>query len=151
MRPHAFAIIKGSYVYPEIYGIVKFYQTGAGVLVFAEVSSLPSSSESCKSPVFGFHIHSGDECSGDSSDPFSAANGHYDTDGCKHPFHAGDLPQLLGCGGYAFSVFLTGRFSLDDVVGKTVIIHRDPDDFRTQPSGGAGEKIACGVIMRNCP
>lgn len=59
---------------------------------------------------------------------------------------AGDMSVLFGNNGYAFSVFLTNRFRLSDVIGKTVIIHKDPDDYITQPSGNAGEKIACGVI-----
>ncbi len=49
--------------------------------------------------------------------------------------------------GYAFSAFLTDCFSLSEVMGKTVIIHGNPDDFTTQPSGNSGEKLACGVIM----
>ena len=41
----------------------------------------------------------------------------------------------------------TDRFYPEDVIGKTVVIHEKPDDFRTQPSGDSGEKIACGKIM----
>ena len=43
---------------------------------------------------------------------------------------------------------LTGRFHVGEVLGKTVILHAQPDDFHTQPSGNAGTKIACGVIRR---
>ena len=43
---------------------------------------------------------------------------------------------------------LTDRFSINDVIGKTVIIHAKPDDFTTQPSGNSDGKIACGVIKR---
>ena len=43
---------------------------------------------------------------------------------------------------------LTGRFRVEEILGKTVILHGAPDDFRTQPSGNAGKKIACGVIRR---
>ncbi|MCD7905162.1 MAG: superoxide dismutase family protein [Clostridiales bacterium] len=42
--------------------------------------------------------------------------------------------------------FFTDRFKLSKIIGKTVIIHKNPDDFKTQSSGDAGEKIACGVI-----
>lgn len=42
---------------------------------------------------------------------------------------------------------MTDRFTIDETIGKTVIIHAKPDDFVTQPSGNAGEKIACGVIL----
>lgn len=45
-------------------------------------------------------------------------------------------------------MFLTDRFKVDDVIGRTVIIHDKPDDFTTQPSGNSGEKIACGIINR---
>ena len=45
-----------------------------------------------------------------------------------------------------FSAFLSGRFTIDEIIGKAVIVHSSPDDFTTQPSGNAGEKIACGII-----
>ena len=81
-------------------------------------------------------------------DPFSATMAHYNPAKCNHPFHAGDLPPLFGNHGYAFSIFLINRFLLSEVLGKTVIIHGNPDDFTTQPSGNAGEKLACGGIKR---
>lgn len=56
------------------------------------------------------------------------------------------MPVLMGNHGMAWSEFYTDRFYPEDVVGKTVIIHDMADDFRSQPSGDAGEKIACGVI-----
>ena len=49
--------------------------------------------------------------------------------------------------GYAFSAFLTDRFTVKEIVGRTVIMHSSPDDFTSQPSGNAGEKIACGEIV----
>ncbi len=55
--------------------------------------------------------------------------------------HAGDLPPLLSNNGRAYCQVLTGRFRVSDVIGKTVVIHSGPDDFMTQPSGNAGEKI----------
>ena len=144
--PYASAELKGSAVYPNIHGTVRFYQTRNGVLIAADVSGLPNSHDICKYPVFGFHIHDGGQCEGDMQDPFSGAMAHYNSADCKHPFHAGDLPPLFGNHGYAFSVFLTERFLLSKVIGKTVIIHGNPDDFTTQPSGNAREKLACGVI-----
>ena len=42
----------------------------------------------------------------------------------------------------------TDRFSVNEIIGRTVVIHSDPDDFHTQPAGNAGKKIACGVIQR---
>ena len=145
-RPNAWAIMEGSAEYPGISGIVRFYQTRSGVLVAAEVSGLPAGAEPCGDKVLGFHIHSGKQCTGDAADPFAAALGHYDPDGCPHPEHAGDLPPLFSNRGYAFAVFLTDRFSVREIVGRTVIIHSAPDDFTSQPSGKAGTKIACGRI-----
>jgi len=82
-----------------------------------------------------------------SNDSFPLSGTHYNPGECEHPHHAGDLPPLFGCNGYAMSVFLTDRFLVDDVIGKTLIIHDRPDDFKTQPAGDAGEKMACGVIQ----
>ena len=44
--------------------------------------------------------------------------------------------------------FITDRFRLRDVIGRSVIIHENPDDYRTQPSGNSGRRIACGVIRK---
>jgi len=147
-RPQAAASIAGSENYPGLSGTVRFYQTRAGVIVLAEICGLPYSDLPCHEQVFGFHIHEGSGCGGNMDDPFADAMSHYDTYGCEHPHHAGDLPPLFGNNGVALSLFLTRRFSVDEVVGKTVIIHDKPDDFTTQPSGSSGTKIACGVIRR---
>lgn len=145
-KPNAIAYISGSAENPRIQGTVRLYQTDAGALVYAQISGLPGSDAPCLGRFFGFHIHEGKECSGNADDPFAEAMAHYDPKGCDHPYHAGDLPPLIGCGGYAVSVFLTDRFTVDEVRGKAVIIHSKPDDFTTQPSGDSGEKIACGII-----
>lgn len=63
-----------------------------------------------------------------------------------HPKHAGDLPPLLACQGSAYLSVKTDRFCVEDILGRTVVIHSDPDDFHSQPAGNAGKKIACGVI-----
>lgn len=145
-RANAAAVLTGSDKYPEIHGKVLFYQLNDGVLVRAEVSGLPKGNSPCESPVFAFHIHNGTACSGDLNDPFLNAGSHFNPDGCPHPYHAGDLPPLFGANGRAFSAFLTDRFEVSEVLGKPLIIHSHPDDFMTQPSGNAGEKIACGII-----
>lgn len=145
-RPQAYADIVGSVYYPEIHGAVRFYETPLGVVVAAEVAGLPTPEARCEAPVFGFHIHDGNVCTGNADDPFAGAGNHYNPRSCAHPHHAGDLPPLFGNGGYALSLFLTNRFTVRDVVGKSVIIHSAPDDFTSQPSGNAGEKIACGII-----
>lgn len=145
-RPQAVAIIKGSDVYPQIRGTIRFYQTRCGVLVAAELCGLPASAQTCERAVFGFHIHSGNHCSGNGREVFSEAMAHYNPDTCPHPSHAGDLPPLFGNDGYAWSAFLTNRFSVKEIIGRSLIVHAQPDDFTTQPSGNAGEKIACGQI-----
>jgi Cu-Zn family superoxide dismutase len=43
--------------------------------------------------------------------------------------------------------FLTNRFTLDEIIGRVIIIHDKPDDFTSQPSGNSGNKIACGKIV----
>lgn len=147
-RPQAAAIIAGSKNYPDISGTVQFYQTNEGVIVLAEVCGLPQSNRPCQERIFGFHIHEGTDCGGNMDDLFAHAMSHYDPGGCEHPNHAGDLPPLFGNSGLALSLFLTNRFSIDEVIGKAVIIHDHPDDFTTQPSGNSGAKIACGVVRR---
>lgn len=147
-RAQAAAYLEGSGSYPEISGVVRFCQTKEGVLVCAEVGGLPRAGGPCQGRVFGFHIHKGTDCGGSADDPFGNAMSHYDPNGCRHPDHAGDLPPLFGSNGLALSAFLTDRFSLEEVIGKTVVIHDHPDDFTTQPSGNSGTKIACGVIRR---
>ena len=146
-RPYAFARIKGSTAYPDISGIVYFYKTRTGVLVSLQLQGLPESDDICKKPVFAVHIHSGGSCTGNDTDPFSDAMTHYNPDNCPHPYHAGDMPPLFGADGLGFFTFLTNRFSFDEIIGKTIIIHDSPDDFTTQPSGNSGTKIACGVIL----
>lgn len=147
-RPQAAAHISGSENYPDVSGIVRFYQTREGVIVWAGINGLPHSGLPCHGRVFGFHIHQGTDCGGNMDDSFADAMSHYNPSGCEHPYHAGDLPPLFENGGFALSAFLTSRFAVDDVIGKTVIIHDHPDDFTTQPSGNSGTKIACGVILR---
>ena len=145
-RPSAIARIRGSNQHPNLCGMVRFYQTDQGVLLAAHISGLPEPEGPCRHPVFAFHIHTGACCTGNGSDSFADVGGHFNPDNCPHPQHAGDLPPLFGSGGHAFSVFLTDRFCVKDVIGRTVIIHGGPDDFTSQPAGNAGPKIACGEI-----
>lgn len=145
-RPKALAVVMGSNDYPGISGKVRFYQAPCGVLVYADIIGLPKASE-CAEPVFGFHIHSGNKCAGTAEDPFADAMSHYNPNNCPHPHHAGDMPPLFGNSGRALLIFLTDRFTVEEIIGKTVIIHSSPDDFTTQPSGNSGKKIACGKIL----
>lgn len=147
--PQAAACLSGGEDHPGLSGTVRFYRTVPGILVWAEVHGLPCAQAPCQSRVFGFHIHEGTDCGGTMAEPFSGAMSHFDTSDCRHPHHAGDLPPLFGTGGgCALSLFLTDRFTVQEVIGRTVIIHDQPDDFTTQPAGNAGRRIACGVIRR---
>lgn len=147
-RPQAVAEVRGSVDYPTIRGWVRFYQTRQGVLVAAEVMGLPVPAQNCHSPIFGFHIHEGEQCTGNAKDRFADAKMHFNPDECPHPYHAGDLPPLFGNHGFAWMAVLTDRFTLNEVLGRTVIIHSSVDDFTSQPSGNSGTKMACGVIRR---
>lgn len=140
--PDAVACIRGGPKAPHLSGTVRFYQKRGAVLVAVHVSGLPRESETV---FFALHIHGGGSCSGED---FSETGGHYDPRNEAHPQHAGDLPPLLFCGGGAYLAVLTDRFSVADVLGRTVVIHSGADDFHTQPAGNAGTKIACGVIRR---
>ncbi len=145
-KPQAIALVRGNEDFPDINGKVIFYQRKSGVVVVTQIFGLPKGAGRCSSPIFAFHIHTGGSCSGNEEDSFAQSIGHYNPQNCAHPYHAGDMPPLFGCDGYAFSAFFTDRFSVNEVVGRTVIIHSKPDDFATQPSGNPGTKIACGVI-----
>ena len=147
-RPNAVAIIKGSNKYPNINGRVLFHQMNNEVLIRAEIVCLPTSTDKCQDPVFAFHIHDGENCGSPCGEtPFEDAGGHFNPCSCLHPYHKGDLPPLFSSNGKAFSMFLNSRFKITEVIGKTVIIHKNTDDLSTQPSGASGERIACGVIM----
>ena len=145
--PHAVAVMRGSEEYRQIHGVVKFYQARSGVLVVADILGLPVSEETCGGGIFAFHLHGGTSCTGEAEDPFANAGTHYNPENCPHPDHAGDMPPLLGVNGYAFGAFVTDRFTIEEIVGRSVILHAHPDDFTTRPAGAAGVKIACGEIM----
>ena len=154
--PQAAAAVQGPDGQGDVNGIVYFYQTEMGALLLWSVGGLPVNEDSCEKSIFAMHIHEGGNCSSRYEDeatpaptgPFPNAGGHYNPYGCPHPYHAGDLPPLFSNGGYAFGAVLTSRFGVEEVIGRTVIIHGGTDDFKTQPSGDAGPMIACGVIRR---
>lgn len=145
-RKSAQAEIYGSQAYPKIRGYAKFTETGKGTLVTITASGLPYTGEKCEAPFFALHIHGGSSCSGNADDPFADAGTHYNPDDCPHPEHRGDLPPLISTRGRAAMSFLTDNFTPEEIIGKTIIIHSEPDDFTTQPSGNSGIKIACGEI-----
>lgn len=140
------ATIKGGKKYPNLKGTVTFKETKSGTLVTAKVKGLPQSIGRCKGRFFGFHIHEGNSCTGNINDEFANAKAHFNPTNCDHPFHSGDLPPLIENNGYAYMSVLINKFKIKDILGKVVIIHDSPDDFKTQPSGNSGTKIACGKI-----
>lgn len=144
--PDATAYIRGSEKYPLIKGVAQFYQQPHGVLMVIEVMGLPTDMKKCNGGIHAVHIHEGEMCRGNETDPFADVGMHYNPGQCSHPFHAGDLPPIFENEGYGLSVFYTNRFMVNEIVGKTIIIHENIDDFSTQPSGNAGHKIACGEI-----
>lgn len=139
--PAARASLRGGEGCPGLAGTARFYSFGQGALVRVEVEGLPQDG------FFGCHIHGQGECRQGGDVDFASAGGHYDPTGAaRHPEHAGDLPNLLSSGGEAFMICYTGRFRPGDVVGRSVILHRHPDDAHSPDAGNAGERIACGVI-----
>ena len=133
-------------------GTVTFEQTPSGVLINVDVSDLPPGPH-------GIHLHAVGACTPD----FSAAKGHINPDGVAHGLRhpegpdEGDLPLLfVHADGSARAEFYHTRISVEaggnnpillDEDGSSVIIHDRPDDHITQPIGGAGGRIACGVIQ----
>ena len=141
MCPQAIARIRGSEKYPELNGVVSFFAASGGTIVLTEISGLPKDNS-----FFAMHIHNGKSCTGNEKDPFANAGSHLNFTNSEHPYHTGDLPVILSNNGYAWSAVYTDRFTPNQVKGYPVIIHANPDDYRTQPSGDSGEKIACGII-----
>lgn len=119
-----------------------------GIMLTAKINGLPQSKDKCKGRFFGFHIHEGTSCTGNFTDEFANAKSHLNLTDCPHPFHVGDLPPLLENNGYAYMRVLTNKFKIEDIIGRVIIIHDSPDDFKTQPSGNSGTKIACGKIEK---
>ena len=128
-------------------GTINFTQQGDGVLVKLRISGLKPGQE------HGFHIHEKGDCS--SSDGTSAG-GHYNPAGKPHgpqdaDHHAGDLPALKAdANGVATASYRVAGIGVGsgaaDIVGKGLIVHAQPDDYKTQPTGNAGARIACAVI-----
>ena len=131
-------------------GSVSFTQAGHLVRVRAVVTGLKPNQ------VHGFHVHDAGDCgSGDGM----SAKGHFNPFGKPHGHgsaerHAGDMPNLhADSGGRA-----EARFEIDimtvtpgaaSIVGRGLIVHAQPDDYRSQPVGNAGARMACAVIRRS--
>jgi Cu-Zn family superoxide dismutase len=131
-------------------GTVTFTQKGDKVAVEAKVSGLAPGGH-------GFHIHEKGDCS--SGDGMSAG-GHFNATGKPHgnpaspDHHTGDIAMLVAdASGNASLSMEVGPMSIGsgatDIVGKAVIVHKDPDDYATQPTGNSGARVACGVIAKS--
>lgn len=129
-------------------GFVQFEQIADRVYLQAVVTGLGPGGE------HGFHVHEAGDCGAPDG---SSAKGHFNPFGKPHAHystperHAGDLPSL--------KADASGRAALEkrldlisvtpgpaSIVGRAVLVHAQPDDYRTQPSGNAGARIACGVV-----
>lgn len=127
-------------------GMVTFLKEGEGIRIVAEIHGLAPGAH-------GFHIHQYGDCSAPDA---TSAGAHFNPTGEPHggpdaeKRHAGDLGNVeAGQDGNAMINRLDSRIVLDgdqSILGRSVIVHAQPDDFRTQPTGGAGARIACGVI-----
>lgn len=133
-------------------GSVQLLSNGNGVTVAVVATGLSQG-------LHGFHLHTVGKCKAPS---FKSAGGHLNPFGKSHGSlspdgkHLGDLPNLdAGSSGTA-----TARFDIEgdsdavideifDADGTAVVIHAGPDDYRSDPAGDAGARIACGVLSRN--
>lgn len=131
-------------------GTATLTETPNGLKLNVEITNLPPGSHA-------FHIHEKGACAPD----FAAAGGHFNPHGKKHGFgmkggkHAGDLPNITvpASGKITFEAFADGltlkkgaKNSVFDADGAAMVVHAGVDDHTSQPSGAAGDRIACGVI-----
>jgi superoxide dismutase, Cu-Zn family len=139
----------------ELVGIATLAESINGVRIVAQVQNL--------SPGYhGLHVHEVGKC-----DPpdFKSAGEHFNPTKAEHGLadpkgpHAGDLPNILiapdGTGVIVTETPLltlkAGQNSLLQAAGTALVIHAKPDDHRADPSGGSGDRLACGVISRATP
>jgi superoxide dismutase, Cu-Zn family len=127
-------------------GTVRFTQNNDGtVTVAVRLSGVPAG-------IHGFHVHE----KGDCGDNGNAAGGHFNPTGAQHgapsdpSHHAGDFGNVeADAGGNVNETRtlhgITVEPGANSVVGRAVILHANPDDLKTQPTGNAGGRIACGV------
>jgi Cu-Zn family superoxide dismutase len=133
-------------------GMARLTEDGAGLRLLVEMHGVPAGAK-------GVHIHETGECE---PPDFKSAGGHFNPEGKQHGEknprgpHAGDFPNIEikqdGTGRLdATSNRLTlgeGPTSLFDADGSALLVHAEPDDYRTDPSGNSGDRIACGVIAK---
>jgi Cu-Zn family superoxide dismutase len=132
-------------------GTAELTDTPNGVLIRLDLTGVPAGDQA-------FHVHKTGKCE---PPDFKSAGGHFNPDGTKHGLlntegpHAGDMPNLHVPEGGKLSVeVLNTLVSLDaergllDDDGSALVIHAGPDDYKTDPAGHAGDRIACGVIAK---
>ena len=130
-------------------GVARIFATGDEVTLAAGLTGIAPG-------VHGIHLHTTGQCSGPD---FTSAGGHLNPLGKHHGSlaeggkHEGDLPNVTiqPGGSGALTAVLSGtpdqvRAWLFDSDGTAIVVHADPDDYRTDPSGNSGARIACGVI-----
>ncbi len=133
-------------------GTVSFSAMAPGVHIEARVEGAPPG-------VHGFHLHETGDCS---AADFSSAGAHFNPSAVEHGgpeyavHHAGDLGNLeVGADGVGtlslHSTDLAIAEGPNAVVGRAVVLHENPDDFTTQPTGNAGGRLACGVVTATAP
>lgn len=130
----------------SVTGTVTFTQMEGHVHVVADLFGLTPG-------IHGFHVHEKGDCSAPDA---SSAGGHYNPSTMQHSApdsanrHMGDLGNIVADStGNAHLDWMDMHLALNgenSIVGKAVIVHADPDDFTTQPTGNAGARVACGVI-----
>jgi Cu-Zn family superoxide dismutase len=136
----------------EVNGLVSFESTDSGLQVTYELNGLPPG-------MHGFHVHENGSCDpGDDGEPGGAAGGHFNPTGAPHGApaaaadqrHIGDFGNIeAGADGRAAGTFTDAVAMLDGaagIVGKALVVHGNPDDLATQPTGDAGSRIGCGII-----
>lgn len=130
----------------ETRGEVFFTVIPEGVRIVADFEGLTPGQH-------GFHIHDKGDCSATDA---SSAGGHFNPSNTKHggpessEKHAGDLGNLVADEqGRAHYEWTTSQITLNgenSIIGRSVVVHADPDDFTSQPAGNSGSRVGCGVI-----
>lgn len=130
----------------KVKGVVYFVKEKNGIRVQASIDGLSPG-------LHGFHIHEYGDCS---SPDANSAGGHFNPTKAPHGSptadkrHAGDLGNIQadssGNGRYDAVDSHLSLSGPESIIGRAVIVHAQPDDFTTQPTGGAGARLACGVI-----
>ena len=130
-------------------GRLQVMSMGSGVHIAGDVGGLAPGS------AHGFHIHEKGDCSAADA---SSAGGHFNPLGAPHgrmettPHHAGDMDNIVADGDGVAHVNMhvsgvtLGGGGPTDIAGRALVVHSQPDDYRSQPSGDAGARVACGVI-----